>query len=289
MFMVQDQFIQVGTHKVRYWEAGDKESTVLLLHGIGCSVLEWKHNIEELAQHHRVLAVDLLGFGLTDKPESETYSIHNLAQFVLDFMKAKSVTQVHIAGNSLGGRLALECAVMAPEQVASLLLVDPAGMARRETLFEFRMATIPFLGELFTRPSYLGTKMLWQKAFADPSAFVTDELVNTKVWLARQAGAQSAFLKTLRGFLDFQGFRAELVTQIQSAMPAIQTPTLVVWGREDKFVPFSHTQVLKQKLPNVEIQIWDGCGHAPQVEKATRFNEAALAFWQRIASAQGAH
>ena len=109
-----------------------------------------------------MFALDLLGFGLTDKPQAETYSLRRLSQFVLDFIKLKEIAQAHFAGNSLGGRLVLECAAMAPKQVTSLLLVDPAGIARRETLFEFRLATLPILGEILTWPNRLGTKMLWR-------------------------------------------------------------------------------------------------------------------------------
>ncbi len=280
--MLKDNFIDVGSIKTRFWEAGTARSTVLLLHGIGCSVLEWERNIEAFAANHRVLALDLLGFGLTDKPGDETYSLRRLAQFVLDFMKVKAVNQAHLAGNSLGGRLALECAAIAPQQVASLLLVDPAGMERQGALFEFRLATLPVLGEIFTWPNRLGTKMLWRKAFAAPSSFVTAELVATKVSLARLPGAQSAFLKTLRGFLDLQGFRPELVAQLHAVLPGIQAPTLVVWGRDDRFVPFTHAEILRRTLPKVEVQIWERCGHAPQVECSQHFNEAALGFWRRV-------
>lgn len=285
--MPTDQFAQVGTARTRYWKAGTTGSAVLLLHGIGCSVIEWQRNIDVLAQRHQVYALDLLGYGLSDKPEDETYSLRRLAQFVLDFMQGRGIAAAHLVGNSLGGRLALECAAIAPARVLSMLLVDPAGIARRETLFEFRLATLPVLGELFTKPHAMGTRMLWQKAFADPTAFVTPELVATKVALARQPGAQQAFLKTLRGFLDFRGFKPELVAQLHAALPGIQAPTLVLWGRDDRFVPCSHAEVLRQKLPQVEVQIWDHCGHAPQVEHAARFNHTALGFWQGIDAGRG--
>ena len=280
--MIQDQFTEVDSIRTRYQEAGTSGSAVLLLHGIGCSVLEWESNIEALATQHRVFALDLVGFGLSGKPADHSYSLRRLAQFVLDFMKVKGIDRAHFAGNSLGGRLALECAAMAPAQVASLVLVDPAGMARRGTLFEFRLATLPILGEIFTWPHRLGTRMLWRKAFAAPSSFVTDALVTTKLSLARQPGAQAAFLKTLRGFVDFRGFRPGPVEQLAAALPGIQAPTLVLWGRNDRFVPCAHAEVLGRSLPNVQVEIWDRCGHALQVECAQRFNETALGFWHRL-------
>jgi 4,5:9,10-diseco-3-hydroxy-5,9,17-trioxoandrosta-1(10),2-diene-4-oate hydrolase len=282
--MPQDQFIDIGAIKTRYWQAGSNGSAVVLLHGIGCSVLEWQCNVEALAAQHRVFAVDLLGSGLTDKPADETYTIRRLARFVLDFMSAHEIKRAHLAGNSLGGRLALDCAITDPERVASLLLVDPAGVDGPDTLFEFRLATVPVLGELFTRPSLIGTRMLWNKAFADPAEFVTEDLVRTKVAMASQPGAQSAFLKTLRSFVGFRGFRKEAVAELHAALPNVMTPTFVVWGRDDQFVPLAHAEALRRLMPNVAIQAWGRCGHAPQIECAQRFNAAALGFWGQLDS-----
>jgi pimeloyl-ACP methyl ester carboxylesterase len=278
----KDQFIDVGGVRTRYWQAGDQGSAVLLLHGIGCSVLEWQRNIAALARHHRVFAVDLLGFGLTDKPSDENYGIPRLAQFTLDFLTAHHISCAHLAGNSLGGSIALECARIAPQRIASQVLVDPAGVDRYGTLLEFRLATVAFLGEMLTRPNHLGTRMLWRKAFADPSQFVTDELVNTKVSLAKMPGAHAAFLKTLRSFVNFSGFRPEHVNALHAALPSISAPTLVVWGRDDQFVKVAHAEVLRRLLPNVQVEIWDHCGHAPQLELAEKFNETAIAFWRSL-------
>jgi len=280
--MPKDQFIDIGAIKTRYWQAGSNGSAVVLLHGIACSVLEWERNVEALGAKHRVFAVDLLGFGLSDKPEDETYTIRRLSHFVLDFMSALGIDKVHVAGNSLGGRIALDCALIAPERMASLLLVDPAGVDGPSTLFEFRLATVPVLGELFTRPNRLGTRMLWRKAFADPATFVTEDMVRTKVTLASQPGAQSAFLKTLRSFVGFRGFRMEAVAELHAALPRVLTPTLVVWGANDQFVPPAHAEALRRLMPNVEIQTWERCGHAPQIECSQKFNAAALDFWAQL-------
>jgi pimeloyl-ACP methyl ester carboxylesterase len=279
--MLEDQFVDIKGIRTRYWQAGVNGSPVILLHGIGCSVLEWQHNMTAMAETHRVFALDLLGFGLTDKPDDESYSLRRLAQFVLDFMSEKQLASAHIAGNSLGGRLALECAMIDASRVSSLLLVDPAGIARHGALFEFRLAAVPFLGELFTRPNRIGTKMLWSKAFFDAAPFVDNQLVTTKVALASLPGAQAAFLKTLRGFLQFGGFRTELVDQLQAALPGIAIPTLVIWGENDRLVPATHAEVLRKNLPKVEVQIWKQCGHVPQIERAAQFNQTALRFWAR--------
>jgi pimeloyl-ACP methyl ester carboxylesterase len=277
--MFENKYIQIKGIQTRYWQMGAEGTPVLLLHGIGCSVLEWEHNVAALAARHRVFAVDLLGFGLTDKPEHEKYSIHRLAQFSLDFLTALQIPSAHVAGNSLGGIIGLECARIAPERVQSLLLVDPAGMDRRGTLLEFRLATIPYIGELLTRPNPNGTRMLWKKALYNPTPIVTEAFVKTKVALASMQGAQAAFLKTLRSFADVIGFKPEGVKALHAALPHIHTPTFVLWGQDDAFVTVAHAEVLRRLLPNVQVQIWQQCGHAPQIEYPAKFNEAALKFW----------
>ena len=82
----KDQFVDVRGVKTRYWKAGNEGSPIVLLAGIGCSVLEWRNNIEALAASHRVYALDMLGGGETGKPEGDHYSIGNLAGFTLDFL-----------------------------------------------------------------------------------------------------------------------------------------------------------------------------------------------------------
>jgi pimeloyl-ACP methyl ester carboxylesterase len=277
---LDDRFVMVGQVRTRYWEAGSAGSAVVLLHGIGCSVLEWRSNIAELARHHRVFALDLLGFGLTDKPTNESYSLGHLAQFVLDFMTSQGLERAHLAGNSLGGRLALECALRAPARVASMVLADPAGVGR-ETHINFRLAAAPVIGNILTRPSRFGLNMLWKLAFLDTS-FVTHEVVEDKFRFASLPGAQVAFLKTLRGFLAFSGFPADQVAALHAALPGINAPTLVIWGRQDKLLPVKQADILKRLLPRVQVQVFDNCGHVPQVECAQRFNQEVLQFWARL-------
>ncbi len=281
--MPEDKFVEVDNARVRYWQQGDSGSPVVLLHGIACSVLEWQHNIAALAAHHRVYAVDLLGFGLTDKPVDEPYDLNSLARFVLKFMDSVGLTQAHLVGNSLGGRLALQCAALAPERVTSMVLVDPAGIDKRETLLEFRLTTLPVVGELLGRPTAFGTRMLWRKAFFDPGPFVTEELVRTKLALASSPGALQAFLKTLRSFVELAGFKAQWVDALHRQLPGMSMRCLVVWGRDDRFVPVGHAQVLESLMPDVRVEVFEQCGHVPQIECADRFNESVLAFWNQNA------
>ena len=276
----EDRHVQLGGIRTRFWRAGEQGSPVLLLHGIGCSVHEWDASLAALAQRHRVFALDLLGAGDTDKPAAEDYSLARLARFIVEFLDSQGLAQAHLAGNSLGGRLALECALAAPQRVASLLLAAPAGVGR-ETFINFRLATLPWLGELLTRPSRAGLRMLWRLAFHDPSR-LEDERLDHKLHDAKRPGAQAAFLKTLRGFLEFGGFPREQLARLHAALPGVRQPTLIVWGRGDRLLPVAQGMQLRAMLPNAALQVFDDCGHLPQLEAAERFNASALAFWAGV-------
>jgi pimeloyl-ACP methyl ester carboxylesterase len=249
---------------------------VVCLHGIGCSVLEWEHCIHALATRHRVYALDLLGCGLTAKPGDVTYDVATLARFALGFMDAMGLDLASLVGNSLGARVAMECAAVAPQRVRSLVLSAPATMAN-PTLFDFRLASLPVLGELLTRPTVFGTTRLWRTAVADP-ACITPEMVREKVALARQPGAQKAFLKTLRGLMNLGGFRPSVMDDSHAKARRIQAPTCVVWGRQDRFLPVSHLDTLMKLMPHAKPVVLAPCGHAPMVERPADFSRIALDF-----------
>ncbi len=275
----EDQYVMVNGVRARYWQAGETGTPVLLLPGIGCSVLEWARNIGALAQAHRVYALDMLGDGLTEKPRDAVYTMKNLARFACDFLDAVGEGAAHFIGNSLGGRLVLEVARNEPRRVRSMVLVAAAGVGF-DTHIMMRLPSVPLLGALLTRPNRIGLTQLWRLAFYNP-AFVTREFVETKLQLARGDGAQAAFLKTLRDFVQPSGFRRAQVEQLQADMRTMYQPALVVWGKQDKPLPVAHADILMNYLPTAELCLFDQCGHFPQIEKADAFNEIVVRFLAR--------
>jgi pimeloyl-ACP methyl ester carboxylesterase len=278
-----DQFTTVDGHRTRYWQVGESGSALVLLHGIACSVAEWDRSLDALAAKHRVFAVDLLGHGLTDKPAGGPFDMVGIARWVLDFMTAVGVDRAHLVGNSMGARLALECAALAPERVTSMVLSAPAGVDR-STLINFRLASVPVLGEILTRPSAFSLGMLWRIAFADPK-HVTPELVDEKLTLAKMPGAGPFFMKTLRGFVGLGGFLPAGVTALRDTVRRIRTPALAIWGKQDRFLPVAHLAVLKQHMPHLETEVLDPCGHVPMLERPGDFNRLTLDFVARHDSA----
>jgi pimeloyl-ACP methyl ester carboxylesterase len=271
-----DQFIKVLSHNTRYWTLGSQGTPIVLIHGISCSVLEWEHVIDELSAQHQVFALDLLGHGLTDKPLEASYDIESLAQFALAFMDAVGLPTASLVGNSLGARIAIECAAIAPNRVTSAVLSAPAAVSN-PTLLEFRMGSIPFLGEILTAPNQMGTGKIWRSAFADPK-YATKEMIAEKVALAKLPGAGKAFLKCLRDMLGLGGFKSEVLADTHGKIKRIKAPTLVIWGRQDKFLPISHLSTFLKLMPTAESVILERCGHVPMIEFPKEFSQMALSF-----------
>ena len=271
----QDQYIKVGQINTRFWALGDEGTTVILIHGIGGSVEAWTRNINVLAQHHRVYTIDLVGFGRSDKP-SIPYSSSYLARFVNDFIQAQHIDRATVIGHSLGGGVSLQFTIQFPDKVEKLVLVSSGGLGRELNLL-LRLATLPVIGELLTRPSRRRTAQFLKELIHDP-ALVTDDLVELFYQMAVLPGAQKSFLATLRADVNLRGLRADVMRSIQHDLATITAPTLIVWGQQDRIVPVAHAHAAGRRIPNAELRILDPCGHIPQFERAEEFNALVLGF-----------
>jgi 4,5:9,10-diseco-3-hydroxy-5,9,17-trioxoandrosta-1(10),2-diene-4-oate hydrolase len=271
----QDQFIKIGQINTRFWALGDEGTTVVLFHGLGGSVEDWILNINTMAEHHRVYAIDLVGFGRSDKP-SVPYSFSYLAQFVNDFMEAQNVDQANLIGHSMGGGVTLQFAIQYPDKVQKLVLLASGGLGR-ELYLPFRLCTLPLIGEWLTRPSRKGVAQLLNDCVHDP-ALVTDEWVELGYQLAALPGAQEAILSALRANCNLRGLRGDVTHIILDTLPNITAPTLIVWGEQDRIVPVAYAHVAEKDIPNSRLHIFDACGHIPHMEHAEEFNALALEF-----------
>jgi pimeloyl-ACP methyl ester carboxylesterase len=199
---LQDQYVKVDSVNTRYWQIGDLGSAVILLHGGGGYIELWKHNIFELAKHHRVYAFDMVGAGRSDKPDAD-YTFGFMAQFLRDFMKALDISKASLIGASAGGGVALTFALNFPELVDRLILVGSAGLGK-EINFLLRIATLPGLGRLFSSPSKSGVAMLCKQAVYD-SKLINDEVVEEFYQMATLPGASEATLNVGRSNFNIWG------------------------------------------------------------------------------------
>ena len=280
---MQDQYITVGSVRTRYRTAGERGSAVILLHGIARSLEDWSENMHALSRYHRVYALDMIGCGLSDKP-NVGYSLPSMAEFVRDFMRALRIERAAIMGNSMGGGIALEFALAYPQELDALVLVATAGMGPKGAQFLGWCAT-PILGEIISRPSRAGSKRTLEALFANRD-FITEARADRDFELSQQPGATRAFLKQLRHMAQYGGAKPSFYGPMLERLPRIGTPTLVVWGEQDHILPVEYAPVAAGRIPGAQVQVYDPCGHFPMLERATEFNALALEFLDGAARAR---
>lgn len=268
--------IEVRGRHVRY-RAGGSGPPVLLLHGIGRSLEDWSEQHDLLEDRFHVVSLDLAGSGWSD-PLPEPATLPGLARFVEEFLDAAGIEgPVHLAGNSLGGAVAMQVAVQAPHRVASLALVNSAGFGREVSL-GLRLLAIRPLGRLLLRPSRASARQVERSLFHDP-AFATEARVEHAWGLAQRPHAARVLLETARGLGTIRGSRPEWRERLVRAVAELGIPVLAVWGDRDRILPARHLDAVAAHLPRARTHLFTGTGHMPQIERAEAFSSLASGFW----------
>jgi len=273
--MPEDWYIKVGNLKTRYWALGDKGTVVILIHGLGASADIWGYNVEALAEQHRVYVPDVIGFGRSDKP-GPSFSPFDYTRFLDDFLNILRIEGASLIGQSLGGAIALHYALQFPQKVRKLVLVDSAGLGK-EVIWTLRLMSIPLVGELVSYPSRKGVELFFKFAVRDP-ALVTKDFVDLYYNFFSRPGFQKFLLKIVRSIINVAGAREEVLAPLRNNLSKITQPTLIIWGERDRVLPLKHAYWGKEKLPNAELKIIEGCGHIPFFERPEEFNKLVLEF-----------
>ncbi len=266
----------VDGRAVNYVELG-AGPPILFIHGLGGCWQNWLENLLEFAPDHRVVAVDLPGFGASAMPK-EKISISGYGVFVDRFMEQIGMEAATLVGNSMGGFIGAECAIKFPHRVERLVLVAAAGISvesfpRHEPLLKamyvgesvVQWATALVVGrshELAGRPRGRQA-IMW---FVTPrAAQLAPELV---IEQAKGAGKP--------GF--FQALDALTGYPIRDRLDDIKAPTLLVWGEKDLLVPVKDAHIFHELVRDSRLKIYEATGHAPMLERPERFNADLHAF-----------
>ena len=270
-----DLYINIDGVRTRYWTQGESGSAVLLIHGLGGFVENWMHNIGPLSERHRVYALDLLGFGLTDKTPL-VRNMYQLVDFIDAFLETIRPGRVALIGNSLGGGLALYYTVQHPEKVDKIVLADNAGMGR-QVCADFRWCAVPVLNNFITRSSRESTARILSTLVYDRSK-ITKEFIDLAFKYASAPGAVKALMTTLYAGIDIFGQRSKLTRRLREELAGLKVPALVIWGRQDRIIPLSHGYIARDRIPGARLEIIDNCGHMPMFEQPEKFNRLVLDF-----------
>ncbi|PNY79583.1 alpha/beta hydrolase [Deinococcus koreensis] len=249
---------------------------VVLLHGIGRSLEDWEETVRRLAPDHRLLVPDLIGFGLSDKPDVP-YTLAGLARFVERYLDAVGVREpVVLVGHSLGGAVAQQFAAQYPGRVRGLVLVGSAGFGQSVTL-ALRLLSVPGLGEGLLRPSPGADRRVVQSLFHDARHATQARFEHTGV-LARQPGLARAYLRVVRHLGTWRGIRPAWRRELQGRLATLNVPTLIVWGERDLILPADHLEEARRAYPHALTHLYPDTGHLPQVEQADDFAARLRAF-----------
>lgn len=271
---MDDRYVTVEGVNVRYREAGEGE-TLVLVHGITRSLEDWEDSFRRLARDFHVIALDLIGFGRSDKPDVP-YTMPGLGRFLRAFLDSVGVGRVVVVGSSLGGAVALQFAAAYPARTRGLALVGSAGFGREVSL-SLRLATVPVVGEAISTPTRASVALVLRDVFHDAS-FVTSERIDRELAMARTPGTRRAFLSVVRAFGSWRGVRAEWQDAITTRLRHADVPMLIVWGRQDRILPVKHLAAAKARYPHATFHVFERCGHFPHIERAEAFCDLVRAF-----------
>ncbi len=239
--------LNVDGINISYKEYG-KGSPLLLLHGFLGSSEDYSLIINELSKNNKVIAVDLPGFGLSDKKLNYDYSKRNMASTLYKFMNKKGYKNFMIMGNSMGGEVALNMAYLYSKNVDALVLIDSGGYLNEKKAFSIMSPNILL--------NYLTQKIVFRKYFYDNSKinkeiFEKDYLLNSYIPS-----------KVLWNFnkCDDSG-------SIKENIKEIKCPTLIIWGDKDKAIPVNYAYKFNNDIESSTTVILENCGHMPCLEK----------------------
>lgn len=254
------QFTEIDGMQVHYRDEGTG-FPIVLIHGTGSSLHTWDAWTKELTKTNRIIRMDLPAFGLTGPNATADYSIKSYTNFLYQFLQKIKVDQFHLAGNSLGGNIAWNYAAENPEKVVKLILIDASGLpTNKPQPAIFKMAKTPILSSLFlyVTPKFFIKKNMIE-VYADETK-ITDELITRYHKMALRTGNRQAFID--RAKIDFK----PTTKQNQEKLKSIQTPTLLIWGAKDNWIPLDNGKRMESILPNSKLVVLGNSGHVPMEE-----------------------
>ncbi|HTQ45137.1 MAG TPA: alpha/beta fold hydrolase, partial [Polyangiaceae bacterium] len=263
-----------------YLEAGERGAPpVVLLHGLGATCASFLPTLWDLSRDHHVIAVDLPGFGESDKPVRPLHAPY-FARWLVAFLDALAIDRAHLVGNSMGGRIALEMGLRYPARVRKLGLLAPSLAWRRYRMAaglvrllrpELAVMPLPMLHMLAVRA--LRTMFAVPERVSDAAMnAAADEFVR---FFANPRGRIALFHAMREIYLD----RPEGGDGFWSRLPSLSVPALFIFGDRDRLVPRAFVKHVRRAAPTATIEVFESCGHVPQFELPERTHARLRSFF----------
>ncbi|MEP6921356.1 MAG: alpha/beta hydrolase [bacterium] len=261
--------------RIFYKTAGNGHSgpPLIFIHGVGAgsSSFMWRKNFDALARDFRVYAFDLLGFGLSDKPATASYSSDLYVELITDFIRELAGYPANIVASSLGAAYAIRVADEHPELIKSMVLNAPTGADKLNTrpgmagAAFYGLLQSPVLGTSFynVMASERGIRDYARKYLFYDHRRVTNRLVTNIYATSHQQGAQHAIAAFLSGYLN---------TDTRAAFARLKQAVILVWGKQDLTTPLEKAQLLLESNPHAHLEVFDYCRMLPEQEHPEKFN-----------------
>jgi pimeloyl-ACP methyl ester carboxylesterase len=268
-------FYQWKHGRIFYKVAGTKNPglPLVFVHGIGAGVSSfmWRKNFDELAEDFRVYALDLLGFGFSDKPAAAPYSADLYVELISDFVREVVGPPVNVIASSLGAAYSVRLADEHPELVSSLILNASAGYDTLNTrpgmagAAFYGLLQSPVLGASFynVMASERSIREYARKHLFYDYRRVTDRLVTNLYASSHQQGAQHAIASYLSGYLNID---------TRAAFARLHQRTILVCGKQDLTTPLGNALALAEMNPRTRVEVFDYCRALPEQEHPEKFN-----------------
>lgn len=286
MSPIRPREVSLHGHKLSYVDSGSGQA-ILFVHGLLGSHRNWRHLVDRLDNTNRVIVPDLFGHGASEKHEGD-YSPSAQAATLRDLINRLDIDRVTIVGHSLGGGISLAFCYLFPDRVERLVLVGTGGLGR-EVSPALRAATLPVADWVLP-------------VIASPWVRGGAELVGRGLslfgWRASQdiraawegftelsdADARRAFLATTRAVMNSHG---QTIAAHEYLLELAELPVLVVWGTNDMVIPVDHAKRLGELAPECRVEIFDGAGHFPHLDRPDRFADVLRDFMATTERGEG--
>ena len=262
------KMIRLGDVGIHYVDRG-RGQPLVLIHGLGGSIYNFRYNIPALSEHLRVVALDLKGFGYSERPAAGDYSLAAQARLVGELMDRLGIPRAAVLGHSMGGAIALRLAATSPEKVDRLILVASAPPDRMVPRFVASPPLPSFLrlGTALVLHQPRLREIVLRQGFYDP-AFLSPEMVEEFRHIARIRGSTDAISSLL----------SDAAREEPIDLSRVSQPVLLLWGRHDRWPGLRVARWLADQLPDARLQVIERARHMVMEERAEEANEAILSF-----------
>lgn len=240
---------------------------ILLIHGFDSSIFEFRRLIPQLADHAQVWAMDLLGFGFTDRTSGAPITPAAIKQHIYSFWQQQIGEPMILAGASMGGAAAIDFTLDFPEAVEKLVLLDSAGFAAGPAMGKFMVPPLDSWATAFLKNPGV-RRRISQQAYCDRSFVTPDAELCAALHLQMPNWKEALIAFTKSGGYNF----------LNNYIQKIQPPTLIVWGERDKILGTKDAKRFQQTIANNRLVWIPDCGHVPHLEKPRNTAQAMVSF-----------